>query len=176
MIVFRRNVPNVFAYVPPFTIFCSNKERALYFSNFLFETQQNTNFASLIREAILWISRKPQTPGNSPKGVPYSTLSTDIVARSIFNPYFVNCRALFTIKNTFFCVAQTIKIRPDTPDCLTSPLLIGTLFLPWNQVNLILRKSGQTFIWALLFQIRVILKIRTTLKNNEIINYGQIKN
>ena len=81
-----------------------------------------------------------------------------------FKPLLGKIRALFTI------VAQTIKTCPDTPDCLTSPLLIGTLFLPWNQVNLILRKSGQTFIWALLFQIRVILKIRTTLKNNEIIN------
>ena len=31
-------------------------------------------------------------------------------------------------------------------------------FLPWNQVDLILRKSGQPFFWALVFQIRAILK------------------
>ena len=33
----RRNVPNVFAHVPRFTILRSNKERALYDSNFLIE-------------------------------------------------------------------------------------------------------------------------------------------
>ena len=31
-------------------------------------------------------------------------------------------------------------------------------FLPWNQVDLILRKSGQPFFGALVFQIRAILK------------------
>ena len=34
----------------------------------------------------------------------------------------------------------------------------GILFLPWNQVDLILRKSGQPFLWALVLQIRAILK------------------
>ena len=31
-------------------------------------------------------------------------------------------------------------------------------FLPWNQVDLILKKAGQPFIWALLFRITAILK------------------
>ena len=31
-------------------------------------------------------------------------------------------------------------------------------FLPWNQVDLILKKSGQPFLGALVFQIRAILK------------------
>ena len=30
---------------------------------------------------------------------------------------------------------------------------VGELFLPWNQVDLIFRKSGQPFYWALKFQI-----------------------
>ena len=34
----------------------------------------------------------------------------------------------------------------------------GTLFLPWNQVDLVLGKSGQSFFWALVFKIRAILK------------------
>ena len=39
------------------------------------------------------------------------------------------------------------------------------LFLPWNQVDLILRKSGQPFFWALVFQIRTVLKNQSNSQN-----------
>ena len=39
------------------------------------------------------------------------TRVTDIVVRSILNPYFLKCRTLFTIRNNFFsCTARTIQI------------------------------------------------------------------
>ena len=41
---------------------------------------------------------------------------------------------------------------------LTSVPGKASFFLSWNQIDLILRKSGQPFLWALVFQIRAILK------------------
>ena len=57
------------------------------------------------------------------------------------------------------------------PDKITVSVLwdmtwLDPFFLPWNQVDLILRKSGQPFFGPLYFKLRPFWKIRATLKNN----------